>query len=77
MSFKNRKKSFARAVDAGTEVVDYKDLSGLKNYITESHKIVPARITGVSARFQRQLATAIKQARYLALIPYCDQHVNE
>ncbi len=46
----------------------------LKNYITETGKIVPSRITGTSARYQRQLATAVKRARYLALLPYCDNH---
>lgn len=56
------------------EEIDYKDLNTLKAYITESGKIVPSRITGTSARFQRLLAEAIKKARYLALLPYCDQH---
>ena len=44
----------------------------LKNYVTESGKIVPSRITGTSAKYQRQLATAIKRARFLALLPYTD-----
>jgi small subunit ribosomal protein S18 len=55
-------------------VIDYKDLNMLKGYITESGKMVPSRITGTSAKLQRQLSSAIKRARYLALIPYCDQH---
>lgn len=54
--------------------IDYKDLETLKSYITEVGKIVPARITGTSAYYQRQLATAIKRARFLALLPYSDQH---
>lgn len=54
--------------------IDYKDLETLKSYITETGKIVPARITGTSAYYQRQLATAIKRARFLALLPYSDQH---
>lgn len=54
--------------------VDYKDLDTLKGYITDTGKIVPSRITGTSAKYQRQLATAIKRARYLALLPYCDRH---
>lgn len=54
--------------------IDYKDLDTLKSYITEVGKIVPARITGTSAYYQRQLATAIKRARFLALLPYSDQH---
>jgi len=54
--------------------VDYKDVYLLKKFITESGKIVPSRITGTKARFQRQLANAIKVARFLALLPYCDKH---
>jgi small subunit ribosomal protein S18 len=54
--------------------IDYKDVALLKGYITETGKIVPSRITGTSARYQRQLATAIKRARYLALLPFTDQH---
>lgn len=54
--------------------IDYKDLDTLKSYITEVGKIVPARITGTSAYYQRQLATAVKRARFLALLPYSDQH---
>ncbi|MDU2479080.1 MAG: 30S ribosomal protein S18 [Klebsiella sp.] len=46
----------------------------LKNYITESGKIVPSRITGTRAKYQRQLARAIKRARYLSLLPYTDRH---
>ena len=58
----------------GVKEIDYKDVSLLKGYITETGKIVPSRITGTSARYQRQLATAIKRARYLALLPFTDQH---
>ena len=54
--------------------IDYKDVGLLKAYITETGKIIPSRITGTSAKYQRQLATAIKLARYLAFIPFCDQH---
>lgn len=46
----------------------------LKNYITETGKIVPSRITGTKTRYQRQLSVAIKRARFLALLPYCDRH---
>lgn len=56
------------------KTVDYKDLKTLRQYITETNKIMPARISGVSAGYQRQLSTAIKRARYLALLPYTDQH---
>ena len=54
--------------------IDYKDLDTLRQFIGETGKIVPSRITGTSARFQRRLAAEIKRARYLALLPYTDQH---
>ena len=54
--------------------VDYKDLDSLRQFVGETGKIVPIRITGASARFQRNLAKQVKRARYLALIPYTDQH---
>lgn len=54
--------------------VDYKEVGTLKRYITESGKIVPRRITGVSAAAQRKLAQMIKVARFLSLLPYTDQH---
>lgn len=54
--------------------IDYKDPSLLSRFITERGKIAPRRITGVSAKYQRKLAGAIKRARHLALLPYCDAH---
>lgn len=69
-----RKRKTCRFKKDGGASIDYKDLGTLKAYITESGKIVPSRITGTSAKYQRQLATAIKRARYLALLPYCDRH---
>ncbi len=69
-----RRRKFCRFTAANVKQIDYKDLKVLQNYITESGKIVPSRITGTKARYQRQLAKAIKLARYLALLPYCDQH---
>jgi small subunit ribosomal protein S18 len=54
--------------------IDYKDVNLLKRFITETGKIVPSRITGTCAYHQRELTTAIKRARYLALLPYCDHH---
>ena len=68
------RKRFCRFTAEGVKEIDYKDLDLLKQYITETGKIVPSRITGTSAKYQRQLATAIKRARYLALLPYTDQH---
>lgn len=58
----------------GRSEIDYKDIEMLKDYITETGKIVPSRITGVSAKNQRALCTAIKRARMIALLPYCDAH---
>ena len=67
-----RRRKFCRFTAEGVTEIDYKDIATLKNYITESGKIVPSRITGTSAKYQRQLAVAIKRARYLALLPYTD-----
>ena len=53
-----------------SEFIDYKDISKLRKYLTESGKILPRRMTGVCARHQRELAVAIKRARQMALIPY-------
>jgi small subunit ribosomal protein S18 len=69
-----RRRKYCRFTAEGVKEIDYKDLNTLKNYISESGKIVPSRITGTKARYQRQLARAIKRARYLALLPYCDRH---
>lgn len=69
-----RRRKFCRFTADKIKEIDYKDISMLKNYITESGKIVPSRITGTSAKYQRQLARAIKRARYLSLLPYTDQH---
>jgi small subunit ribosomal protein S18 len=69
-----RRRKFCRFTAEGVKEIDYKDLNTLKNYITETGKIVPSRITGTQARYQRQLATAVRRARYLALLPYTDHH---
>lgn len=68
-----RKKMNRFSSDAGSEI-DYKDVNTMKNYISETGKIVPARITGIDARNQRLMSTAIKHARFVALLPYCDSH---
>jgi small subunit ribosomal protein S18 len=69
-----RRRKFCRFTAEGVEEIDYKDLATLKNYITETGKIVPSRITGTNSNYQRQLSLAIKRARYLALLPYTDRH---
>jgi len=69
-----RRRKFCKFTAEATERIDYKDIETLKAYVSETGKIVPSRITGTKARYQRQLATAIKRARYLALIPYTDSH---
>jgi small subunit ribosomal protein S18 len=69
-----RRRRYCRFTAEGIKEIDYKDLNLLKAYISETGKIVPSRITGTKARYQRQLGTAIKRARYLALLPYTDSH---
>lgn len=71
-----RRRKFCRFTAEGTKEIDYKDLSMLKNFVSENGKVVPSRITGTKARYQRQLGTAIKRARFLALLPYCDSHIK-
>ncbi|NJN40196.1 MAG: 30S ribosomal protein S18 [Gammaproteobacteria bacterium] len=69
-----RRRKFCRFTAEKMEWIDYKDVDLLKDFIGENGKIIPARITGTKAGFQRQLAEAIKRARFLALIPYTDAH---
>ncbi|MBI3148943.1 MAG: 30S ribosomal protein S18 [Betaproteobacteria bacterium] len=70
--FKRRK--FCRFTAEKVKEIDYKDVDVLKDFIGENGKIMPARITGTKARYQRQLSTAIMRARFLALLPYTDLH---
>ncbi|MCY4471269.1 MAG: 30S ribosomal protein S18 [Kistimonas sp.] len=69
-----RRRKFCRFTAEGAQEIDYKDLATLKAYVSETGKIVPSRVTGTKARYQRQLASAIKRARYVALLPYTDRH---
>jgi small subunit ribosomal protein S18 len=69
-----RRRKFCRFTAEGVKQIDYKDLDTLKAYVSETGKIVPSRITGTKARYQRQLSTAVKRARFLALLPYSDAH---
>ena len=71
-----RRRKFCRFTAENVVEIDYKDIEVLKGYITETGKIVPSRITGTQARYQRQLSTAIKRARYVALLQYSDAHDN-
>ena len=69
-----RRRKFCRFTAEGVKQIDYKDLETLKAYVSETGKIVPSRITGTKAKYQRQLSTAVKRARYIALLPYTDSH---
>ena len=69
-----KRRRYCRFSAEGIKQVDYKDVSLLKDFITENGKIIPARITGTKSRYQRQLTTAVKRARFLALLPFTDKH---
>jgi ribosomal protein S18 len=69
-----KRKKFCRFTAEGVKQIDYKDIDVLKEFLQENGKIMPARITGTKARYQRQLSVAIKRAQFLALLPYTDRH---
>ena len=69
-----RRRKYCKFSAEGVKEIDYKDLETLRQYITETGKVVPSRITGTSSNYQRQLALAVKRARFLALLPYTDKH---
>ncbi|SES98176.1 SSU ribosomal protein S18P [Nitrosomonas marina] len=69
-----KRKKFCRFTAEGVKTIDYKDIDVLRDFISENGKIIPARITGTRAYYQRQLGTAIERARFLALLPYTDRH---
>src|SRR5881392_2586454 len=69
-----RRRKFCRFTAEKIEFVDYKAIDILKDFINENGRIIPARITGTSAGYQRQLSTAVKRARFLALMPFTDLH---
>jgi small subunit ribosomal protein S18 len=69
-----RRRKFCRFTADKVVEIDYKDLATLKAYVTETGKIVPSRITGTRSNYQRQLAVAVKRARFLALLPYTDRN---
>ena len=70
----SRKRKYCRFTALGIDEIDYKDIDTLKDYISETGKIIASRNTGTKEKYQRQLATAVKRARFLALLPYTDQH---
>ena len=65
-----KKKKYCRFRKARIKFIDYKDPEFLKKFLNEQGKILPRRITGTSVKFQRNVATAVKRARHLALLPY-------
>ena len=71
-----RRKKFCRFTAEKVKEIDYKDIGVLKDFVNENGKIIPARITGTKAKYQRQLDVAIKRARFLALLHYTDLHAN-
>ena len=74
-NYTNRRRRYCRFTAEGATEIDYKDLATLKNYVSETAKIVPSRITGTKAKYQRMLSLAIKRARFLSLLPYTDRHL--
>jgi small subunit ribosomal protein S18 len=74
MSNYNRRKKFSHGEGETALELDYKDARMLRNYISETGKIVPSRITGLPTRMQRHLSKAVKHARFLGLLAYCDSH---
>ena len=69
-----KRKRFCRFTAEKVEWIDYKNIDVLKDFITENGKIMPARLTGTKAKYQRQLSDASNRARFLALLPYTDNH---
>ena len=71
---KRNTNKYCKFTAEGVDQIDYKDIDTLKKYITEAGKIIPSRVTGTKSNYQKQLAIAIKRARFLALLPYTDKH---
>tara|TARA_R110002049_G_scaffold129120_1_gene286773 strand:+ start:786 stop:1058 length:273 start_codon:yes stop_codon:yes gene_type:complete len=69
-----KRKKFCRFTAEKIEWIDHKDVDLLKDFISDTGKLIPARLTGTSAKYQRQLSTAVKRARFLALLPFTDNH---
>jgi len=64
-------------MDKNKNIIDYKNLGYIKKYISEADKLIPCRVSGLSASEQRKMNKAVKIARFLALIPYCDNHKRQ
>ena len=71
-----RRRKFCKFTAEGVKEIDYKDLNTLRQYLTETGKIVPSRVTGTQSGYQRELQTAVQRSRFLGLIPYTDSHYN-
>ena len=69
-----KRRNYSKLAQGKIEKVDYKDIDFLKEFINETGKIIPSRVTGIRGQNQRRLSRAIKYARYLALLPYSDKH---
>ena len=64
-------------MDKSKDIIDYKNLGYIKKYISEAGKLIPCRVSGLNASQQRKINKAVKTARFLALIPYCDNHKRQ
>ena len=65
-----KKKKYCRFKKAGIKYVDYKDAEFLKKFLNEQGKLLPRRLTGPSQKYQKKVATAVKRARHLAMLPF-------
>ena len=72
MNKNHKRKKVCQFCADKSEHIDYKDTAKLRRFLSERGKILPRRITGTSAGWQRLLTTAIKRARFLGMLPYCD-----
>lgn len=72
----NLKSKDCKFTKAGVEYIDYKQTEVLERFVNDQGKILPRRVTGTSARHQRQLSTAVKRARFLALVPYVIENLR-
>ena len=66
----SKQKKYCRFKKLGIKYIDYKDADFLLKFVNEQGKLLPRRLTGTSLKFQRKVATAVKRARHLALMPY-------